>query len=560
LVLNAASNDDFTSTINGGALTLAAGNVFSLQTLFINTSTGSLTIQGTANVENFTTNGLLMVDGTLTNVGASGLNFGGNSSLTTVTSTGLIDIGDYDALLINGVFVLTNNGLVGSANPSADLVVDFGGLVKGSGTYTSILTQNGGAFSPGASPGQGDTSNFNVNSGGTYRFEIANAIGTQGQHDGWDITYVRPNTFVADSTLNFTALTATKYNIEIVSLFNGLNYNTPGLVSNFNPNNTYMWKFIDATDPTAQIVGIIDPNAFNIVTSEFMNSFSGSFSVVTTDGGHSLSILYSPVPTLAALTPTTGPVNSTIVINGSGLANTTTVTFGGVSASFVVDSDMQITATAPVGSGTVDVVVTTTGGSTTLSNAFSYVAAIPPTAPTVTVNDGQNIVDANQQSGFATFSRILTVELNFNTVVISVDAGAFMFFNGTDTVSNDGAVTVTGQGTTSLILTFTGTNSTLGEEYYSLADGIWALTTNLTKVHTNGGVGVGSGVTQNIRRLFGDVNGTGTVDGGDFGLFGSTFGLNDQDPSFNAQFDVNADGCINGGDFGPFGSRFGTGL
>ena len=67
-------------------------------------------------------------------------------------------------------------------------------------------------------------------------------------------------------------------------------------------------------------------------------------------------------------------------------------------------------------------------------------------------------------------------------------------------------------------------------------------------------------MTNNIRRLFGDVNGTGTVDGGDFGLFGSTFGLNDQDPSFNAQFDVNADGSINGGDFGPFGSRFGTGL
>ena len=109
---------------------------------------------------------------------------------------------------------------------------------------------------------------------------------------------------------------------------------------------------------------------------------------------------------------------------------------------------------------------------------------------------------------------------------------------------------------TVLTLTFTGTNAAPGEEYYSLADGIWTLTTDLSLLN---GVGGGSNpdVTNNIRRLFGDVNGTGTVDGGDFG---STFGLNDQDSSFNAQFDVNADGSINGGDFGPFGSRFGTGL
>lgn len=64
------------------------------------------------------------------------------------------------------------------------------------------------------------------------------------------------------------------------------------------------------------------------------------------------------------------------------------VTFGGTAATGItVVSDTQITATTPAGTGVVDVVVTTSGGSDTLEDAFTYQAAAP--APTITTIDPQ---------------------------------------------------------------------------------------------------------------------------------------------------------------------------
>ena len=59
-----------------------------------------------------------------------------------------------------------------------------------------------------------------------------------------------------------------------------------------------------------------------------------------------------------------------------------------------------------------------------------------------------------------------------------------------------------------------------------------------------------------LRRLFGDSNADGTVDGTDFGDFGSVFGQT----LANSPFDVNADGAVDGTDFGQFGARFGVTL
>jgi hypothetical protein len=57
-------------------------------------------------------------------------------------------------------------------------------------------------------------------------------------------------------------------------------------------------------------------------------------------------------------------------------------------------------------------------------------------------------------------------------------------------------------------------------------------------------------------RLFGDNNNDGTVDGTDFGNFGSVFGQT----LVNSPFDDNADGTVDGTDFAQFGSRFGVTL
>ncbi|GAA3455875.1 hypothetical protein GCM10018962_77090 [Dactylosporangium matsuzakiense] len=85
----------------------------------------------------------------------------------------------------------------------------------------------------------------------------------------------------------------------------------------------------------------------------------------------------SPLPVVAALAPTTGGVaGGTIVeVRGRKLTGATAVTFGGTAAtSFRVVSDTLIIAVTPAkAASTVDVIVTTPGGSSANTAADNYV-------------------------------------------------------------------------------------------------------------------------------------------------------------------------------------------
>jgi IPT/TIG domain len=91
-------------------------------------------------------------------------------------------------------------------------------------------------------------------------------------------------------------------------------------------------------------------------------------------------------PNLTNITPKAGlqAGGTSVTITGTNLNEATAVDFGSTSAtSFTLKSPTEVTATAPPGSGTVDVIVTTPGGTSATSSAdhFSYVPAGP--APTV---------------------------------------------------------------------------------------------------------------------------------------------------------------------------------
>lgn len=81
-------------------------------------------------------------------------------------------------------------------------------------------------------------------------------------------------------------------------------------------------------------------------------------------------------PNLSSISPSVGTTAGfdSVTITGTGLFATISVTFDGVPATnIVVVDDSTITLTTPAHAlGTVDVVVTTNGGSTTASNAFTY--------------------------------------------------------------------------------------------------------------------------------------------------------------------------------------------
>lgn len=101
---------------------------------------------------------------------------------------------------------------------------------------------------------------------------------------------------------------------------------------------------------------------------------------------------YVPVPRLISLSGTIGPASggTSVTISGTGFTGATAVAFGGTAAaSFVVNGDTSITVVTPVtGAGTVDVTVTTAGGTNALSpnDRFTFVAT--PTVSSVSPNRG----------------------------------------------------------------------------------------------------------------------------------------------------------------------------
>jgi hypothetical protein len=93
---------------------------------------------------------------------------------------------------------------------------------------------------------------------------------------------------------------------------------------------------------------------------------------VTTSGGTTSSLTNFTVaaPTITSFTPASGPVGTSVKITGTNLTGATAVTFNNVTATFVVNSATQITATVPATATTGKIKVTTPGGSATSTADF----------------------------------------------------------------------------------------------------------------------------------------------------------------------------------------------
>lgn len=195
---------------------------------------------------------------------------------------------------------------------------------------------------------------------------------------------------------------------------------------------------------------------FNSPTSLTAVSPAGSGSVpvtVTTPGGTGNvgTFFYVPSPLLSGLTPSVGGVGTSVVITGANLSNTTAVTFGATPATaFTVDSDGQITATTPAGTGTVPVTVTTTAGSVD-NQLYSYsgTPTITTATPASGPEGGGNIISVTGTN--LSFTREVTVggtRANFGVVsptsiAVVVPAGTG---TGLDVVATTPGGTATGAG------------------------------------------------------------------------------------------------------------------
>ncbi|MGA9498438.1 MAG: choice-of-anchor tandem repeat GloVer-containing protein [Terriglobales bacterium] len=100
-------------------------------------------------------------------------------------------------------------------------------------------------------------------------------------------------------------------------------------------------------------------------------ALTGSVTVTTGSSALTSSRTFNVLPTITSI-PSSGSVGTPVAIVGTGLTQTTKVTFGGVKAtSFTVNSDTQVTAYVPTGAKTGKIAVTTQGGSATSKTTFT---------------------------------------------------------------------------------------------------------------------------------------------------------------------------------------------
>ncbi|MGN2638377.1 IPT/TIG domain-containing protein [Nocardia takedensis] len=176
----------------------------------------------------------------------------------------------------------------------------------------------------------------------------------------------------------------------------------------------------------------------------------GTVQVTVTDAAgtsNGVAYEYLAVPSLTGVAPGQGSTagGTTVVLTGTGLSGVTAVSFGGVAAiSFTVDSDTQITAVTPAGTGIAVVTVTAPGGT---SSGVSFVYVVVPTVTAVTPASGPTAGFNTVTITGTNFTGPLTVRFGSTATSYTIDSATQLTAivpPGTGTVQ----VTVEGNGGT----------------------------------------------------------------------------------------------------------------
>jgi len=157
------------------------------------------------------------------------------------------------------------------------------------------------------------------------------------------------------------------------------------------------------TNATAVKFGATNATSFTVNSATSITATAPSHTAatvdvtVTTAGGTSATgtadhYTYAAVPTVTSVSPTAGPTagGTTVTITGTAFTNATAVKFGATNAtSFTVNSATSVTATAPAeAAATVDITVTTAGGTSPANPTDQYAYLGVPTVTSVSPTSG----------------------------------------------------------------------------------------------------------------------------------------------------------------------------
>jgi hypothetical protein len=439
---------DSPTQITATAPALSAGTVDVQVTTAYGTSS-------TSSADQFTAIAAPVISSLSSSSGATG---GGNS--ITITGTGFTDaydvnFGDIPAtsFTVNSSTSITATVPAAAAGSVYVVVTTPGGSsATGSG---SAYTYNGTAPSVTAlSVGRGPTS------GGTY----VTLTGTN-LNDATDVKFgtVSANNFSVDSATQITAF---------------------------------------APAGSAGTVNVTVTTAYGTSSTGSANQFTYADAAAPEVTGLSVSGATIPSGVMAG--------GTTVTLSGSGFTAATEVLFGDEAASFTVNSDSQITVTAPAHiAGTVEVIVSTPYGTSTASPfaRYSYMAATPSitslSASSGTTDGGTEVTITG--SNFTGATRV-----SFGGVPASFTLNSDTSITAISPVNASGTVDVT-------VSSANGTSATGSQDHftYSAASGLPTVSSlATTSGPTGGGTSVtitGTNFTNAVRVAFGTATDTSFV-------------------------------------------------
>ena len=122
------------------------------------------------------------------------------------------------------------------------------------------------------------------------------------------------------------------------------------------------------------------PASFTVVSDTYLTAVvpngatTGPVTVTTAGGNLTSNNTFRVRPVILSFSPSSGPAGTAVTLSGTTLAQTTRVAFGGVKATtFVVNSDMQVTATVPTGAQTGRIIIGTPDGIAVSVGTFTVV-------------------------------------------------------------------------------------------------------------------------------------------------------------------------------------------
>jgi hypothetical protein len=365
-------------------------------------------------------------------------NYGGNN-LTVLTNKG------------NGIFVLASSPSVGSspfsvmaADVNGDGKIDLISANKGNNTLTVLTNKGKGIVVLASSPsvGSGPTSVTAADVNGDGKTDLISA--NNNDNTLTVLTNKGKGIFVLDSTPSVgsgpTSVTAADVNgdgkIDLICANN--NDNTLTVLTN-NGSGGFVISSTLAVGIQPFSVTTADVNRNGKVDLICANYGNNTLTVLTNDGGGRFVIASSPSvgiepvsvtaadingdglvdlisanhdntltvltntpfiiypPVITGFTPTNGGYNAPVTITGSNLLSTASVTFNGAPATFVVNSDTQISANVPACAGAGPIVATNPAGAVSSTSDFIFqrqnaiVSALVETDLDTALCDGSNV-------------------------------------------------------------------------------------------------------------------------------------------------------------------------